>query len=52
MGATTSQFGTSSRNPYRSFGAAPLDSDDDEPRVVGTFRTVCVRLSRRLLLPR
>jgi hypothetical protein len=43
-GATTSQFGTSSRNPYRSFGAAPLDSDDDEPRVVGTFRTVCVRL--------
>ena len=43
-GAATSQFGTSSRNPYRSFGAAPLDSDDDEPRVVGTFRTVCVRL--------
>src|SRR5690349_5842017 len=40
-GAATQQFGASSRNPYRSFGAAPLDSDDDDDaRVVGTFRTL------------
>ena len=28
----------------RATAPTPLDSDDDEPRVVGTFRTVCVRL--------
>jgi hypothetical protein len=44
-GSTASQFGTSSRSPYRPFGVEqPLDSDDDEDRPVGTFRTVCVRL--------
>jgi hypothetical protein len=43
-GATAVQFGTSSRNPYGTYGYGALDPEDDEPRSAGTFRTVCVRL--------
>jgi hypothetical protein len=46
-GSAASQFGTSARNPnpYRPFGVEPpFDSDDDDSRPVGSFRTVCVRL--------
>jgi hypothetical protein len=43
-GSAPSQFGTSSRNPYRnSDDDRPYGWDDDE-RPVGAYRTVCVRL--------
>ena len=43
-GSAAPQFGTSARNPYRSYGDdRPFGSDDDD-RPVGTYRTVCVRL--------
>jgi hypothetical protein len=43
-GSAASQFGTSARNPYRSYDDdQPLGWDDDD-RPVGTYRTVCVRL--------
>jgi hypothetical protein len=44
-GSAAAQFGTSSRSPFRSFGAMQqFDSDDEDSRPAGTFRTVCVRL--------
>src|SRR5258708_704406 len=44
-GAAAPQFGTSARNPYRSYGDdRPYDPDDDDHRAYGTYRSVCVRL--------
>lgn len=43
-GSTASQFGTSARNPYRSYGDDRPFGWDDEDRPAGTYRTVCVRL--------